>query len=521
MNKSLLVAQREYLENVRTKGFWIGIFSVPILYALMFFVPTLLEKTRSAQKYAIVDQSGWLADAVETRVMESDLAIALAEAQQRGREADPEKPLPKALADLGATLADLEAVHVPLMAQALARPEELNPNLPSAAAQAAIANRDALVDWWRGLTPEEAKNLSPSLSKASYLRVDGPNASAEALNQNIVDDELFAYFIIGPDPLAGSEGFQYLSKNLTDRDLQRWFSRMAGDVVSSRRMAQENIDPQVAAWLQTPVSFEGLKVSASGEAEAVSRNDRLRQWAPTILVYILWLSVFINVQMLLSNTIEEKSNRLIEVLLSSISPVQLMSGKILGIAATGLTILAAWVASFYLGATLLPRYIDMPADLDLTVVASDPLLLGSFLVYFALGYLFYAAILAGLGSVCNSLKEAQNVMTPVMFVLFVPLLLMVPVGKDPNGVIAQVFSFIPPFTPFVMLNRAAGPPDLWEYVATTALMLVSIAAALWAAAKVFRIGILLTGKPPKLREILRWIKAPIGQVPQTEDAESR
>jgi ABC-type Na+ efflux pump permease subunit len=121
-------------------------------------------------------------------------------------------------------------------------------------------------------------------------------------------------------------------------------------------------------------------------------------------------------------------------------------------------------------------------------------------------------MLVGIGAVCNTLKEAQNLMGPITILLILPLLAMVPIGKDPNGTLAKVLSFIPPFTPFVMMNRAAGPPALWEYVATTALLLVSIVVALWAAAKVFRIGVLLTGKPPKLGEILRWIRAPVGMV---------
>jgi ABC-type Na+ efflux pump permease subunit len=86
------------------------------------------------------------------------------------------------------------------------------------------------------------------------------------------------------------------------------------------------------------------------------------------------------------------------------------------------------------------------------------------------------------------------------------------VSKDPNGTIAKVMSYIPPFTPFVMMNRAAGPPTPMEYIVTTILLVGSVALALWAAAKIFRIGILLTGKPPKLFEILKWLRAPVGHV---------
>ncbi|MFO7765948.1 MAG: cobalamin-dependent protein, partial [Pelovirga sp.] len=133
-----------------------------------------------------------------------------------------------------------------------------------------------------------------------------------------------------------------------------------------------------------------------------------------------------------------------------------------------------------------------PTALDLTGLATNPVYLGSFLVYFLLGYLLYAALLAALGSVCNTLKEAQTLAIPVQGVLFVPLLAMIPIGRDPSGTLAQVLTWIPPFTPFVMMNRAAQPPETWVYVATTVLLLVSIAGMTWLGAKVFRIGILMT-----------------------------
>jgi ABC-type Na+ efflux pump permease subunit len=108
-------------------------------------------------------------------------------------------------------------------------------------------------------------------------------------------------------------------------------------------------------------------------------------------------------------------------------------------------------------------------------------------------------------------------MGPITILLIVPLFAMMPITRDPNGSLAKVLSFIPPFTPFVMMNRAAGPPELWEYAVTTVLLVVSIAVALWAAAKVFRIGVLLTGKPPKPSEIIRWIRAPVGTVAVRRD----
>jgi ABC-type Na+ efflux pump permease subunit len=231
-------------------------------------------------------------------------------------------------------------------------------------------------------------------------------------------------------------------------------------------------------------------------------------------VYLLWICIFTTAQMLMTNTIEEKSNRIMEVLRSSVSPLQLMLGKIAGIAFTGLTMVSTWAAFFFLAANYLPSFFGLELDFDLGAIVGNPWLLGSFIAYFLFGYLFYAALLVGIGSVCNSLKEAQNLMQPIMLLLIVPMITMFPVGQDPNGTLAKVLSYIPPFTPFVMMNRAAAPPTMMEYVLTTLLLVVSIGIVTWAASKVFRVGVLMTGKPPKIKEILGWLKAPVGQVPE-------
>ncbi len=120
------------------------------------------------------------------------------------------------------------------------------------------------------------------------------------------------------------------------------------------------------------------------------------------------------------------------------------------------------------------------------------------------------SLLVAIGSVCNSLKEAQSLMQPVMVLLFIPLIAMIPVMNNPNGTIAQVLTYVPVWTPFLMMNRAAGPPPAWEYVATSVLLVVTIVVAFWGAGKIFRIGVLMTGKPPKIREILGWLRAPVG-----------
>ena len=154
----------------------------------------------------------------------------------------------------------------------------------------------------------------------------------------------------------------------------------------------------------------------------------------------------------------------------------------------------------------LPSLLGAPIGLDLSALVDNPIYIGSFLVYFVLGYLFYAALLCGIGSMANNLKEAQTLMMPIQLLLIVPLIVMIPIGRDPHGLLAQVLSWLPPFTPFVMMNRAAFPPGALTYVGTTVLMIASIFIALKLAARIFETGILMTGKPPRLRALLALLR---------------
>jgi ABC-type Na+ efflux pump permease subunit len=131
----------------------------------------------------------------------------------------------------------------------------------------------------------------------------------------------------------------------------------------------------------------------------------------------------------------------------------------------------------------------------------------AFVLYFVLGYLLYAGIFLSIGSLCNSLKEAQNLQGPMMMIMMVPLLTMVFINRDPHGPLATVLTWIPIYTPFTMMNRAAADPPLFDLIGSIALMVVTTALILWLSGKIFRIGILRTGQRPKLVELIRWIRS--------------
>jgi ABC-2 type transport system permease protein len=210
---------------------------------------------------------------------------------------------------------------------------------------------------------------------------------------------------------------------------------------------------------------------------------------------MLFFLIVTSGQLLVRSVIEEKSNRIVEVLVSSCSPTELMAGKVVGLSALGLTQMAFWgVIGLAVSAQFSLNLID----------AGQALLL---LIYFILGYLFYAAVFIAAGSPLTTEQEAQQVTSYLVMVLILPIVLALPAMKNPDAAWLKVLTFFPPLTPTMMALRIPiQMPALWEILTTILLMLVSIYGAMVAAGRIFRIAILATGKTPKFKEILRWVR---------------
>ena len=200
---------------------------------------------------------------------------------------------------------------------------------------------------------------------------------------------------------------------------------------------------------------------------------------------------------MLTNTIEEKSTRVVEVLLSAVSPMELMTGKILGQMCVGFIVLAIYAA---MGAGAMISF----AAIGLL----DVRLLFFLVLFYFLAYPCIAALMGAIGAAVNDIREAQSLMTPVMLVIMVPWLLWLPITRDPNSTLATVMSFIPPLNSFVMLLRMTStePPPGWQVWASVVVGAAAVYGALWLAAKVFRIGLLMHGKPPNFATLVRWVR---------------
>jgi ABC-2 type transport system permease protein len=262
----------------------------------------------------------------------------------------------------------------------------------------------------------------------------------------------------------------------------------------SARIRAHNLDRgQVEAVMRVrrPTS---VTVTAGTERQTNVAFNRALPW---VFAGLLVFGVLLGGQTLLTQLVEEKSNRVVEVLLSAVSPMELMAGKILGQMGVSLLVLALYMG---MGMFVLMSF----AMIGLL----DPLLLVYLVLFFLIAYLLFAAIFAAVGAAVNEMREAQSLQTPVIFALMAPWLFASVIGREPNSTFSIAMSFIPPVNTFAMMIRMATntPPPTWQVLLT---LLVGIAAAwvvTWFAAKVFKIGLLMHGKAPDYRTLVRWAK---------------
>jgi len=496
----LLIARRDYLAYVARKRFWIGLIITPAILLAIIFVPTLLQKFEQAHKYAVVDNSGWVLPAVSVQIKTHDYAslLNLAADKTAGGQANE---LPKVLKAVGKPAALLGPDAIKSLAHAIAKG---SPVPDGEARQAIWQQRKAFTNWYRGLTSEQARSVDKSLFIAKYQYVPG-NFTTDELRDKVNDGALFAYIVIPADPLETDAEFDYASQNLTNTDLKNWFAGELTTAVQARKVASVGLPAEKADWLKAPVQLHGKLVTKAGARQA-TLAETAGQYLPIGYVYLLFIAIMSIAQLLMMSTIEEKSNRIAETLLSSVKPSEVMAGKTLGVALVGITQVCFWLAIVLGLVAAFGNMLPVGGFSQALIANINAWSIAWFLVYFVLGLLLYASILGAIGAAVNNIQEAQPYVSPVMIILILPLIVMFPVVKDPTATWVRVLSYFPPLTPFLMVNRSAAQPPLVDYIATTAILIVVVALALWASGKIFRVGLLNTGAPPKLKELFSWLR---------------
>jgi ABC-type Na+ efflux pump permease subunit len=451
MNKTLLIAGREFISTVATKAFIIGLLLMPTLVALgMVLGPRLfnLRNFKVEGELAIIDP---------TRAIAPELRKAL----------DP------------AAIAERRAAEAK---QAIARaPEAVQQLADSRAAEAAL-----------GPIPQLQLVERP------------PDGDAQREKEWLIDahqgPRRLALIVIHPDAVVPAPGTSeygnydlYVPAGLDDRAIDE-IQRNVREVLVTARVRNRGLDRQVLDALVRVPRIRSVTVTKEAERQTVRELNLL---LPMSCGLLLFLGVMTGGQALLTSTVEEKSSRVIEVLLSAVSPMQLMAGKLLGQMAVSFVALA-----LYLGMGMV-----MLVSFSLFGLF-NPWLIFYLLIFFTIMYLVIGSLMMAVGAAVNEMREAQSLMMPIMMFLIIPWILWMPISRDPNSTFSIAISFVPPINTFAMLLRMASstPPPWWQVWISIAIGIGSVFAALWFAAKVFRIGLLMYGKPPNLATLVRWAR---------------
>ncbi|MBI5866170.1 MAG: ABC transporter permease [Planctomycetes bacterium] len=327
------------------------------------------------------------------------------------------------------------------------------------------------------------------------LEATTTDSDEAALQAGVRRHDFYAYIVIPTGVVADDEPCR-MGRGDSQLQLGKTLERLIGEAVKDARFAASDppIDRKRVERLEREVPVTTVDIT-TGEA---TRDDSMtRLMAPFFMVFLLYMGTFGISMGLLTSVLEEKSSRVVELLLAALSPTQLMAGKILGISVVGLVVLATWSLVGWFGA----RAQHMEHLLSMTRMTV-------LVLYFIPGFLFMAAVLAGIGAACNTLKEAQSLSSPLTIVNIVPMMLWFYLSQYPHTPLSVALSFIPPITPMVMVLRVCADPavPIWQIVATLTFLWASVFAAIWAAGKIFRVGVLMYGKPPTLRELARWVR---------------
>ena len=312
------------------------------------------------------------------------------------------------------------------------------------------------------------------------------------------------------DATLASGKLAYYGGNVGGLEAMSRLQRTLSRALATWRLGKSGVDPQLVAQATAPADLQTIKVEDGKLAGQSGEQSFMLAYA---MGFILYIAVLIYGQQTMTSVVEEKNSRIMEVLASSLTPFQMLLGKVLGVGAAGLAQMAIWGGS----AALLSSQrgpLGMLFGMNASTLQSLPIpsmsasVLVVFLLYFLLGFLLYGALYAAIGAMCNSIQETQQYALFVTMFILVGFFAMFSVIRDPNSTLGMAMSLVPFFAPFVMPVRwsmTTVPP--LELAISLGLMVVGLLACTWLAGRIYRTGILMYGKKPSWREVWRWIRA--------------
>jgi ABC-2 type transport system permease protein len=374
-----------------------------------------------------------------------------------------------------------------------------------------VDNTDALYEQLEEMNPERYVDVSD-------LPVDTIRAQvlAEELNGYIILDNTFIETGESPTLIySGSGGIAFIES--VEDDLQ--------SALRDERLSRSNVSDEVREIFESRPQLSSLRLTEEGEEEDNAVFGAVFGFVLGILIFV---GLFGYGAVLMRGVIEEKTNRIVEVIASSVKPIELMLGKLIGICVLALTQFGVWIVS-YIGlsiaaAPVLAMFLGddvnnlagsatesaAPGGFDPAMLEQfqvDPIIFVYFILFFFLGFLIYASIFAAIGAAVDNEQDTQQFMIPVMIPIFMGYMLNMKVIEDPDSTFAVFASLFPLTSPINMISRiAATHVPFWQVGLSIVLMVATFAGIMWLAAKIYRVGILMYGKKPSYKELVKWIK---------------
>jgi ABC-2 type transport system permease protein len=368
--------------------------------------------------------------------------------------------------------------------------------------------RVTVVDQVGGVGAEVAAALTDSLKngdpKYVVQSIDAPgnrfDAEREAGIAAVQRGEMDIVVAVPSSVLTEGKA-EYVTQEARNFNIFERFTDVVNDAVVARRLAAEGFDFARVATLTERVEMDMSRVSAAGEVE--EKNFLAEYGLVFVFVMILYMAIFSWGVTISRSIVEEKGSRVIEVLLSSLTPRDLMLGKLVGVGLAGMTQLSIWAVV----GMAMSGYAATSAFAMLSSFEIPPAVFGYLMLYFLLGFLLYSALFMTVGAACSTEQDAQQFQGLITLPMIVPLMTLMLLIQNPASTFAVVLSLIPLFAPMMMLARIILlEPPMWQIVLSIALLLATIYLSIIFAARVFRVGILIYGKRPNLRELIHWYK---------------
>jgi ABC-2 type transport system permease protein len=487
MRKILVIARREYVTAVRTKAFILSLIILPVLMVCGVLIQIYLEAQAATKDkhFAIVDRSTGPCQVASYRTQ------------------------------LGGLLASARLGPLQALPWLYLKPHEPRPLFEII--EEATQQRNVEI---RKARPGQRKK---PLFFVEYIPPSADAAEAEEaqrveLSQRVLGGEFSGFLEIGPDvyryPVAedgaaadtrpgNRAALSYQTNELRHDAFPRWLEEkeVVTKAVQDWRCADAGLDSQQVRSLSRPVPVKTFGLSQRDPRTGlVAEPSEDRQVASLVVpvgsVFLMLLVVMLSASSLLQSVVEEKMHRIAEVLLGSVRPFELMMGKLLGLVAVAFTVASVYLGGAYWAAA---RF-DVTDHIPLSVLAW-------FLIFQTLAGLMYGSLFIAVGAACTDMKETQPLLMPVVLVACVPMFALGSVLHEPNSPFATALSFVPVATPMLMIARQTIPPGVpwWQPVLGALGVLATTIACVYAAGRIFRVGILMQGKGARLSDLLRWV----------------